>query len=129
MTPDRATGAAASDIESLVPLFDPSHIDVLRRDLGAATMRELLAQCLTTMEEHLAELRRCASLCDQAATRRLAHDLKGVCAQFGATRASALARRIELELEDPAAVTALIPQLADSIVGAGAKIREITIEI
>jgi HPt (histidine-containing phosphotransfer) domain-containing protein len=122
---------ASSDgeVERKVPLFDPTHIDVLRRDLGADTMRGLLSQCVASLDQHLAELRHSASQGDHAATKRVAHDLKGVCAQFGATQASELAKRIELEMEDPAAVAALIPQLADSITGAGAKIREIAVKI
>jgi HPt (histidine-containing phosphotransfer) domain-containing protein len=109
------------------PIFDPARIDVLRHDLGSETMRELLTQCVAAMDQHLADLRRSAAQGDRAATKRVAHDLKGVCAQFGAARASELARKIELELEDPAAVAALLPDLADSITAAGTKIRDITV--
>jgi HPt (histidine-containing phosphotransfer) domain-containing protein len=111
------------------PIFDGAQIEMLRRDLGAATMRDLLAQCVATMDAQLSEIRRSTSAGDHVTAKRIAHDLKGVCAQFGATRASEIAKRIELEMDDAAAIATLMPALADSITGAGAKIREMTVQI
>jgi HPt (histidine-containing phosphotransfer) domain-containing protein len=89
-------------------------------------MRSLLTECVTTMEKHLSDIRRSAPNGDHVAAKRAAHDLKGVCAQFGAVRASAIAKRIEVEFEDAREIESVIAELSDCIAGASVKIREIT---
>jgi CheY-like chemotaxis protein/HPt (histidine-containing phosphotransfer) domain-containing protein len=47
--------------------------------------------------------------------KRAAHALKGLCAQFGAVKATAVAKSIEEKAESLEEVTALLPRLATSI--------------
>ena len=87
--------------------------------------RALLGQCMASMDQHLSDIRRWANAGDPVNAKRAAHDLKGICAQFGAARASAIARRIELEVEDPEVIENIVIELAESLTHAEAKIQEI----
>jgi HPt (histidine-containing phosphotransfer) domain-containing protein len=112
-------------VDAPPPLFDRSPIDDICRDLGAERTRALLAQCMASMDKYLSEIRRCAAAGDPVNAKRAAHDLKGICAQFGAARAGVLARRIELEAEDAAAIGTIAAGLAESLTRAQEKIAEI----
>ncbi len=61
--------------------------------------------------------------------RRSAHDLKSVCAQFGAIRASEIARTMEAELPDLEAVKAVMPALKDSVENAATAIQQVQDEL
>jgi signal transduction histidine kinase/DNA-binding response OmpR family regulator len=127
--PAELVAVGGHDDEGDTPVFDPTQINILRRDLAPATMRELLKQCVTTMDKHVSDIRHSADAGDPVGAKRVAHDLKGVCAQFGAARASEIAKRIEIEVEDSREIASLIPELADCVTDAGAKIREITSQL
>ena len=62
---------------------------------------------------------------DPVKAKRAAHDLKGVCAQFGAAQASEIARRIEVELADANAIAAVMSELTESVKHAGVRIQDI----
>ncbi|TAL01797.1 MAG: response regulator [Rhodospirillaceae bacterium] len=115
----------ADGTESRAALFDPARIEELQNDLGPATTRELLARCLVAMGQQLSDIRLSTSMGDPAKAKRAAHDLKGICAQFGAAHASEIARRIEVELEDANAIEAVISELTESVAQASARIQEI----
>jgi HPt (histidine-containing phosphotransfer) domain-containing protein len=111
------------------PLFDPGRILEIQRDLGPDTTRELLGHCMRSMDQHLAAVKRSTGAGDAVMAKRAAHDLKGICAQFGATRASEIARRIEVEIEDTGSMAKLMDELTACVTGAGEKIREIHVRL
>jgi len=124
---EKVLATAAHISADHLPLFDPAKIDELRLDLGAATTRDLLTKCMASMEQHLADIKHSTATGDSLKAKRAAHDLKGVCAQFGAARASEIARRIEVELEDTRAIERVMAELTDCVSHADARIAEIRV--
>ena len=114
-----------SPVEVSLPIFDRQRIDGLSEGLGAALMSNLLTRCLASMEQYLSDIGRGADEGDFMKVRRAAHDLKSVCAQFGAIRASEIARAIEEELPDLEAVKNILPELKDCVGQAAARIQDI----
>ncbi len=112
-----------------LPIFERQRIDGLSDGLGPALMGNLLARCLASMEQYLSEVLQSAAEGDFPAVRSSAHDLKSVCAQFGAVRASEIARIMEAELPDLEAFKAAIPALKDSVENAAAQIQQIQDEL
>jgi len=130
--PEFMTAAAAEKDRpdaAALPVFDRQRIDGLSDGLGPVLMGNLLARCLASMEQYLSNTLRNAEEGDFIAVQRSAHDLKSVCAQFGAIRASELARIIEAELPDLEAVKAALPELTSSVEGAAASIQGIQDEM
>ena len=120
-----ARGLGPAKDQDDLAVFDPAWIDALRSGLSPELVRNLLSSCLGSMEQYLAELRRCAVAGTLEDARRAAHDLKGICAQFGALQASAVARRIETETAGVAALREALPALETCLGGAVAEIRRI----
>jgi signal transduction histidine kinase/HPt (histidine-containing phosphotransfer) domain-containing protein/ActR/RegA family two-component response regulator len=112
-------------VEVDVPIFDRQRIDGLSEGLGPALMGNLLARCLTSMRQYLGDVQASADEGDLANVRRAAHDLKSVCAQFGAIRASEVARAIEIETPDVEAVKGLLGELTDCVDQAATHIQDI----
>jgi signal transduction histidine kinase/CheY-like chemotaxis protein/HPt (histidine-containing phosphotransfer) domain-containing protein len=119
----------AAPANAVLPIFDPQRIDGLSEGLGPALMGNLLARCLSSMEEYLSGVGSCLDDGDFTGVRRAAHDLKSVCAQFGAVQASELARVIEAEAPDLDSVKSVFPELFDSVGGAVQAIRQIQAHI
>ncbi len=107
------------------PVFDRERIDGLTEGLGSVLMSNLLARCLDSLDQYTESVLQSLADGDFAGVKRFAHDLKSVCAQFGALRASEIARRIEAEMPDLETVKAIIPELKDSVEAAGASIQAI----
>ncbi len=108
-----------------LPVFDPQRIDGLSEGLGPALMRNLLGRCLASMEQYLGDVMHSAAAGDFAQVRRSAHDLKSVCAQFGALRASEIAGMIEADLPDLEAVKTALADLKASVDSATTAIQRI----
>jgi len=115
--------------EASLPILDAQRIDALREGLGPALMHNLLTRCLASMDLYLSDIRQGATEGDHAKVRRAAHDLKSVCAQFGAVRASEIARTIELELPDIDSVISVFAELEGSVRQATAGIQELQREM
>lgn len=108
-----------------LPVFVPQRIDGLSEGLGPALMSNLLARCLAAMEQYLGDVMHSAAAGDFAQVRRSAHDLKSVCAQFGALRAGEIARMIEDDLPDLEAVKTALADLKVSVESAATEIQRI----
>jgi len=114
-----------SPVEVSLPIFDRQRIDGLSEGLGAALMVNLLTRCLASMNQYMEAMRIAADEGDFAKLRRHAHDLKSVCAQFGAIRASEIARAIEVDMPDLEAAKSILDELRDCVARAMADIEEI----
>ncbi len=121
--------ASASLDGGASPVFDRQRIDGLGEGLGPVLLNGLLARCVESFDQYLAEVMKHAGDGDFSKTRRAAHDLKSVCAQFGAVRASEIARAIEIELADADAVKAVLGDLSRCVGDAAAAIRAIQGEL
>ena len=95
----------------------------LRAHLDPAAFREMVELYEATVKDRARALVAAAGHRDLDGVRRNAHDLAGMCGQLGASRASALARRIEGACtegkgEDALAlVPAMAPAVAETLVG------------
>ena len=111
------------------PIFDSRKIDSLRDGLSPASMQSLLTSCITAMDRYMADIRQYAQAGDHTKVRRAAHDLKSICAQFGAARASEIARMIEVDLPTLDAVKNVVAELEDSVSRASAHVQEIQVRL
>ncbi len=111
------------------PIFDSRKIDSLRDGLSPASMQSLLTSCVSAMDRYLADIREHTQTGDHYKVKRAAHDLKSICAQFGAARASEIARMIEVELPTLDAVKGVVAELEDSVTRASARVQEIQIQL
>ena len=107
------------------PMFDRARIDGLADGLGPALLGNLLAHCVAGFEQYIGDVTQHVSAGDMVRARRAAHDLKSICAQFGALRASEIARSIETELADAEAVRGVLPELRAALDQGAAAIRRI----
>ncbi len=83
--------------------FDESALAELREDLGDESFERLLGKCVEDVRERLDRLKQCASASDGKQIRAIAHQLKGLFAQFGALAAAAAASATELGGEEASA--------------------------
>ena len=118
-----------SPIDFGPPIFDSRKIDSLRDGLSPASMQSLLTSCITAMDRYMADIRQHTQAGDHPKVRRAAHDLKSICAQFGAARASEIARMIEVDLPTLDAVKGVVAELEDSVSRASAKVQEIQVQL
>ena len=89
----------------------------LRAHLDPKAFREIVELYETTVKNRAAAVAAAARIRDLEEMRRNAHDLAGMCGQLGASRASAIARRIEgacAKGQDGDAL-ALVPELAPAV--------------
>ena len=77
----------------------------------------------------MADIRQHTQAGDHTKVRRAAHDLKSICAQFGAARASEIARMIEVDLPTLDAVKGVVAELEDSVSRASARVQEIQVQL
>jgi HPt (histidine-containing phosphotransfer) domain-containing protein len=89
----------------------------------------LLVRCSESLAQYLADINKYATDGDFSEVRRAAHDLKSICAQFGAVRASEIARSIEVDLADIEAVKAVLGELSHCVTEAAAAIYAIQTEL
>ncbi len=81
--------------ESQAPTLDESVVAELREDLGDESFVRLLGRCIEDILERLGKLGAAVAASDGKQTRALAHQLKGLFAQFGATTAADAASATE----------------------------------
>ena len=77
--------------------FDESALAELREDLGPESFGRLIATCIDDVRRRIAVLDASAG---SEATRALAHQLRGLFAQFGAVQATQAAAETELSDEN-----------------------------
>ena len=75
--------------------FDDSVLDELREDLGDALVAHLVGTCAVDIAAILEKLPATYAAEDEMKTRALAHQMRGLCAQFGALEAERAAFETE----------------------------------
>jgi HPt (histidine-containing phosphotransfer) domain-containing protein len=82
---------------SAFPLFDAGRLAALRESFGADEFRLALSRIPDEGDKCLSQIKAAVNAGDLDAVRKVAHSLKGMAGNFGATRLAAISRRIELE--------------------------------
>lgn len=85
---------AEEQTETLVE-FDESALNELREDLGEDSFVRLLGSCVEDVAQRLGKLDEAARADDPKQIQALAHQLKGLFAQFGASGAARAASEVE----------------------------------
>ncbi len=106
------TAASAIDRD---PLLDESALGALADALGEDVLAPMLNTFSANMQKYQTDLAKAAAAGDLKQAKRTAHALKGLCAQFGAWRASNMAKFIEMDAGAVADITPLLPGLGDTI--------------
>ena len=88
-------GRQAQEQRETLVEFDESAVNELREDLGEQSFVRLLGKCVEDVTERLGKLDGAAAANDEKQIRALAHQLKGLFAQFGATEAARAASEVE----------------------------------
>ncbi len=96
-------------------LVDDAALAVLADSLGNEILASMFDSFLENMGQYRTDLRAAASSGDLKKTKRVAHALKGLCAQFGAPRVAGLARFIEDQAKDMAEVVPLLGEVEDTV--------------
>jgi len=110
--------AVSKDVVSADLALDESVVKVLADALGEDILAPMLQTFSANMAKYLGDLGAAVSAGDFNQAKRTAHALKGLCAQFGATRASVLAKFIEMEASGLSDVADVLPQLSETIAAA-----------
>lgn len=97
------------------PDLDEGAVGMLAGALGEDTLAPMLQTFGQNMIKYRDELGAAVTAADLKQAKRIAHALKGLCAQFGAQRASLLAAFIEVDAKNLADVAPLLPDLAQAI--------------
>ncbi len=97
------------------PLLDEEALGSLADVLGEDVLAPMLLTFNTNMHKYQSDLGAAAAAGDLKQAKRTAHALKGLCAQFGAWRASNLAKFIEMEAGDVGTIAPMLPHLGDTI--------------
>ena len=93
------------------PLIDDAAVEILVDSIGAEIFVPMIDSFTANMQQYRADLASAVARSDLKTAKRIAHALKGLCAQFGAPRVAALARFIEDQAKDLDEVTPLLPQV------------------
>lgn len=96
-------------------LLDPTMIEVLVDALDEETMATMLVNFKNNMQKYAAELEQLAVESDLEQSKRTAHALKGLTAQFGAIRVSNMAKTIEESVQSVAELESILPGLRQSV--------------
>jgi CheY-like chemotaxis protein len=96
-------------------LVDDAALAVLAESLGNDILASMFDSFLENMGQYRDDLRAAASSGDLKKTKRVAHALKGLSAQFGAPRVAGLARFIEDQAKDMADVVPLLRDVEDTV--------------
>ena len=113
--------AAAPRTGGMLALLDKAPVldEAALTALADALSEDILAPMLNTFSENMAkyqeELGIAVAAGDLKQAKRIAHALKGLCAQFGAVRASVLGKFVEMDAGNVAAVSPLLPVLNDIV--------------
>jgi len=100
--------ATTADEEGLV---DDSALKVLAASIGGDVLADMIDSFSSNMVQYGDDLRAAHAGGNLKQCKRVAHALKGLSAQFGAPRVSALAREIEYEASDLDAILPLLPEI------------------
>ncbi len=106
-----ARGAAYQDF----PLVDSSMLEALLEVLDKQTLAPMLKNFKHGLEKYMNDLDHLVDEKNFDQSKRTGHALKGLSAQFGAARVSAIAKTIEESAEDIQHVSDLLPLLRQSI--------------
>ncbi len=96
-------------------LLDATMIDTLLDALDEETLAPMLSQFKENMGKYVTQLEDLVAQSDLEQSKRTAHALKGLTAQFGATRVSTMAKMIEESATDVEEVRPLLPFLKQSV--------------
>lgn len=96
-------------------LLDVTMLDALSEALDDATLSPMLLTFKENMAKYVNELDELLVKNDLEQSKRIAHALKGLSAQFGAARVSSIAKNIEESARDLGAVRRLLPILRRSV--------------
>jgi response regulator RpfG family c-di-GMP phosphodiesterase len=96
-------------------LVDDAALKVLADSLGNDILASMFDSFLENMGQYRTDLKAAASSGDLKKTKRVAHALKGLCAQFGAPRVAGLARFVEDHASDLAEVLPLLGEVDDMV--------------
>lgn len=96
-------------------LVDDEALAVLADSLGNDVLASMFDSFLQNMGQYRDDLRAAATSGDLKKAKRVAHALKGLCAQFGALRVAGLARFIEDHAKDVAEVVPLLGEVEDTV--------------
>jgi len=96
-------------------LLDPTMIETLLEALDEEILNPMLSTFKENMGKYVTELEALVAESDLEKSKRTAHALKGLAAQFGATRVSTMAKMIEESATDVEEVRPLLPMLRQSV--------------
>jgi PAS domain S-box-containing protein len=114
-----AVGRDAPESPTL-DVIDEAALSILEDSLGRDILAPMIDSFLENMRHYGDELRAAVSADDLKKAKRVAHALKGLCAQFGAPKVSELARQIEYQAKAAAEIRPLVPQVEIAIAGTSA---------
>jgi HPt (histidine-containing phosphotransfer) domain-containing protein len=108
--------SSASLPESASPdLVNEAALSILEDSLGRDVFAPMISNFMENMLRYRDELRGAVSSGDLIEAKRVAHALKGLCAQFGAPRVSEGARLLEYQAKDAAEMRPLLLQVEAAI--------------
>jgi HPt (histidine-containing phosphotransfer) domain-containing protein len=110
-------GPVLGDLNNLL-ILDEAALGTLADALGEDVLAPMLETFKVNMAKYCGDLNVAADADDFKQAKRTAHALKGLCAQFGAVRASRLAKFIETEAEGLDDVRPILPLVAEAIAAA-----------
>ncbi len=99
-----------------LPRFNPSRMNEIAEQAGSdAIVHELVSLFRDDVEKRLTELKAAAASADRTQRERIAHSIKGACANLGAELMASLAKTLERCAEDaaPALAEQLIREFAE----------------
>nr|WP_294521257.1 ATP-binding protein [uncultured Rhodopila sp.] len=92
----RPCSVPASVAVQALPVINVSRLQETRDMLPPPVFADLLAELANHTHDSLINMRVAFGGSDLAAVKRISHSIKGLCLQFGAERATALAREVEV---------------------------------
>jgi PAS domain S-box-containing protein len=99
----------------VVVVLDEASLSILADALGETVLAPMLETFRANMLKYRGDLDAAVAGDDLKQAKRTAHALKGLCAQFGALRASAYAKFIEVDSSAVADVREVLPALSETL--------------
>ncbi|MGZ6253885.1 MAG: ATP-binding protein [Candidatus Binataceae bacterium] len=113
-------GPAHEPREEPTPVLDEAMLLDLAKAVGTGPLADLIDSFRKNLAPYGEQLTAAITGGDLKEIGRMAHALKGLCAQFGAAQASALMRRIEVKELSLEEIRARMPEIKESIAAAAA---------
>lgn len=98
-----------------VEVIDEAAVALLVDSLGNDVFAPMIDSFLANMQQYRADLQAAVAAGDLKKSKRVAHALKGLCAQFGAPRAAGLARFIEDQAKSLAEIEPMLPDVEAAV--------------